>query len=73
MYHEGSRRLQDRFDSRRIADRLFPNCPRYIHPMQLVNHSVYAPRQGYVPPEPDWKRMPVFQDALPRRTSKEQR
>jgi hypothetical protein len=53
--------------------RIFPNCPRYIHPMQLVNHSVYAPRQGHAPPEPDWKRMPIFQDALPRRNSEERR
>jgi len=25
MYHEGSRRLQDRFDTRRLADRLQQN------------------------------------------------
>ncbi len=50
---------------------IFPNCPRYVHSMQLVNHSVYAPRRGYVPPEPDWKRMAVFQDALPRRNAEE--
>lgn len=46
---------------------IFPNCPRYIHKMQLVNHSVYAPRTDHEPPEPDWKRMGVFRDALPRR------
>ena len=49
------------------AERIFPNCPRYIHRMQLVEHSVYAPRPTHDPPEPDWKRMPVFRDALPRR------
>ena len=47
--------------------RIFPNCPRYIHHMQLVDHSVYAPRRGHTPPEPDWKRMEEFRDALPRR------
>lgn len=47
---------------------IFPNCPRYIHQMQLVSHSVYAPRRGYLPPEPDWKKMEKFRDALPRRT-----
>jgi predicted pyridoxine 5'-phosphate oxidase superfamily flavin-nucleotide-binding protein len=26
------------------ALRIFPNCPRYIHKMQLVEESVYAPR-----------------------------
>jgi predicted pyridoxine 5'-phosphate oxidase superfamily flavin-nucleotide-binding protein len=47
------------------AERIFPNCPRYIHKMQLVEHSVYAPRPQYEPPVPDWKYMPVFRDALP--------
>jgi hypothetical protein len=48
------------------AERIFPNCPRYIHKMELVERSVYAPRPDYAPPVPDWKRMPVFRDALPR-------
>jgi predicted pyridoxine 5'-phosphate oxidase superfamily flavin-nucleotide-binding protein len=47
-------------------ERVFPNCPRYIHRMQLVEHSVYAPKAAYSPPVPDWKRMRVFRDALPR-------
>src|SRR4051794_22706023 len=37
------------------AERIFPNCPRYIHRMQVVERSVYAPGQGHEPPEPDWK------------------
>ena len=50
----------------RVAvEKAFPNCPRYIHTMKLVEHSVYAPRGGHEPPEPEWKRMPVFRDALP--------
>jgi predicted pyridoxine 5'-phosphate oxidase superfamily flavin-nucleotide-binding protein len=48
------------------AERIFPNCPRYIHKMQLIEHSVYAPASDHKPPQPDWKRMPVFEDALPR-------
>jgi predicted pyridoxine 5'-phosphate oxidase superfamily flavin-nucleotide-binding protein len=47
------------------AERIFPNCPRYIHKMHLVEHSVYAPRAGHVPPTPDWKKMDVFRDYLP--------
>jgi hypothetical protein len=47
------------------VERVFPNCPRYIHRMDLVEHSVYAPRPDHVPPEPEWKRMDVFRDALP--------
>jgi uncharacterized protein len=49
------------------AERIFPNCPRYIHQMELVERSVYAPGQAHEPPEPDWKRMEVFRDALPRK------
>ena len=49
------------------AERIFPNCPRYIHRMQVVEHSVYAPRPEHEPPEPDWKQMEVFRDALPHR------
>jgi predicted pyridoxine 5'-phosphate oxidase superfamily flavin-nucleotide-binding protein len=57
----------------RVAvERIFPNCPRYIHKMRLVAHSVYAPRLGHEPPEPEWKRMEVFRDALPHRGGPEQ-
>jgi predicted pyridoxine 5'-phosphate oxidase superfamily flavin-nucleotide-binding protein len=48
------------------AERIFPNCPRYIHRMKLEEYSAYAPRPQYDPPEPDWKYMPVFKDALPK-------
>jgi uncharacterized protein len=47
------------------AERIFPNCPRYIHKMQIVEQSVYSPRPGHVPPVPDWKQMDVFRDYLP--------
>ena len=49
------------------AERIFPNCPRYIHKMQLVEESVYAPRPGHTPPVPAWKTFDVFKDALPPR------
>lgn len=48
------------------ADRIFPNCPRYIHRMAMEEYSVYAPKAEYDPPEPDWKYMPVFKDSLPK-------
>lgn len=48
------------------AERIFPNCPRYIHLMKMVEPSVYAPEAGYKPPVPDWKLMPVFRDHLPK-------
>jgi hypothetical protein len=128
-YHDGMRELQDRFDSRRLADRLdeklaraaftaasrrtrpwrcfidfrapsrmrvngraslhfddplmpsyagaqaivrvraeriFPNCPRYIHRMELVQASPYVPVAGAAAPAPAWKRNPAFSDVLPR-------
>jgi predicted pyridoxine 5'-phosphate oxidase superfamily flavin-nucleotide-binding protein len=55
------------FVVRLTAERIFPNCPRYIHRMQLVEESAYAPRPGYTPPVPAWKTFDVFRDALPPR------
>jgi predicted pyridoxine 5'-phosphate oxidase superfamily flavin-nucleotide-binding protein len=46
------------------AEAIFPNCPRYIHRLQLLETSVYAPRAGYDPPQPAWKQN--FRDVLPR-------
>lgn len=47
-------------------ERIFPNCPRYVHHMALVELSPYAPGPGVTPPEPDWKRDPRFADAVPK-------
>jgi uncharacterized protein len=51
----------------RVAVReVFPNCPRYIHHMQLVERSRFVPRPAEETPVPGWKRadwMP--QEALP--------
>jgi hypothetical protein len=49
------------------ADRIFPNCPRYIHRMTVVEPSPYAPAPGHEPPMPDWKQDPSFRDHLPRK------
>jgi predicted pyridoxine 5'-phosphate oxidase superfamily flavin-nucleotide-binding protein len=40
---------------------IFPNCPRYIPTMQLIEPSIYAPQAGTDPPEPAWKESPDFQ------------
>jgi hypothetical protein len=47
------------------AERIFPNCPRYIHHMEVKAYSVYAPRPDHEPPTPEWKQMPAFCDVLP--------
>ena len=36
--------------------KLFPNCPRYIHRMALVERSPYVPRAGKPTPVPAWER-----------------
>jgi uncharacterized protein len=45
----------------RVAARaIFPNCPRYIPKLQLVEPSVYAPQPGVDPVEPAWKGFDLF-------------
>lgn len=59
------------FIVRVTATRIFPNCPRYLHKMQLVEHSVHAPRPGYTPPDATWKTFEEFRDWLPPRDQAE--
>jgi predicted pyridoxine 5'-phosphate oxidase superfamily flavin-nucleotide-binding protein len=47
------------------VDEVFPNCPRYIHRMELVERSRYVPHAGARPPVPDWKRREWARDVLP--------
>jgi uncharacterized protein len=47
------------------AERIFPNCPRYIPRLALSEASPYVPRAGYTPPIPKWKRFEAFADVLP--------
>ena len=43
---------------------IFPNCPRYIPKMQLVEPSNYTPKAGVDPPEPAWKGFDSFKDVM---------
>jgi predicted pyridoxine 5'-phosphate oxidase superfamily flavin-nucleotide-binding protein len=52
---------------RLAVEQVFPNCPRYIPRMQLVEPSPYVPRGDAEPPRPGWKDSPNFSDALPER------
>ena len=47
------------------VERVFPNCPRYLHPMQQLAVSEYAPCPGHAVPAAPWKRFEMFRDALP--------
>jgi predicted pyridoxine 5'-phosphate oxidase superfamily flavin-nucleotide-binding protein len=42
------------------ARAIFPNCPRYIPKLALVEPSVYAPAPGCDPVEPGWKTFDDF-------------
>lgn len=44
---------------------IFPNCPRYIHRMRLVERSSFVPRVTRDTPVPEWKRTDWARDALP--------
>jgi uncharacterized protein len=56
---------QAQFVVRVRATEVFPNCPRYIHRMALLERSGYVPRAGCETPVPDWKRSSWAKDALP--------
>jgi predicted pyridoxine 5'-phosphate oxidase superfamily flavin-nucleotide-binding protein len=62
--------LLDEFEGAQLvvrveAEAIFPNCPRYIHRMAVVERSIYTPTEGQEPPEPAWKGRPEFRDVLP--------
>ena len=48
-----------------VPEAIFPNCPRYIHTMQPVEMSAYAPREAHEAPVPKWKERPEFREVLP--------
>jgi predicted pyridoxine 5'-phosphate oxidase superfamily flavin-nucleotide-binding protein len=47
-----------------IARAIFPNCPRYIPTMKLVEPSIYAPRSSHEAPEPAWKQVAEFKEHI---------
>ncbi len=44
---------------------VFPNCPRYIHKMELVERSRFVPQAACKTPIPDWKQGEWVADVLP--------
>jgi predicted pyridoxine 5'-phosphate oxidase superfamily flavin-nucleotide-binding protein len=47
------------------ATQVFPNCPRYIHRMALVERSRFVPRADCETPVPGWKQTEWARDVLP--------
>jgi uncharacterized protein len=56
------------FVVRVTATEIFPNCPRYIHKLELVERSKFVPRPGAETPEPAWKSSDWARDVLPPRS-----
>jgi predicted pyridoxine 5'-phosphate oxidase superfamily flavin-nucleotide-binding protein len=49
----------------RVAARvIFPNCPRYVPKLQLLEPSPYEPKAGLDPVEPAWKSFDTFKDCV---------
>jgi predicted pyridoxine 5'-phosphate oxidase superfamily flavin-nucleotide-binding protein len=44
---------------------IFPNCPRYMHKLQLVARSRFVPKTGRPTPVPAWKKGDWVADTLP--------
>ncbi len=53
------------FIVRVAASQVFPNCPRYIHRMALIERSRFVPRADRATPIPEWKRAQWACDVLP--------
>ena len=51
---------------REAVREVFPNCPRYIHQMELVERSRFVPKADEEAPVPEWKRTDWARDVLPR-------
>ncbi len=47
------------------ATDVLPNCPRYVHRLELVERSRFVPHEGRETPIPDWKRREWSHDVLP--------
>jgi predicted pyridoxine 5'-phosphate oxidase superfamily flavin-nucleotide-binding protein len=46
------------------ATHVFPNCPRYIHKLELVERSRFVPKEACATPVPEWKRRDWAHDVL---------
>jgi predicted pyridoxine 5'-phosphate oxidase superfamily flavin-nucleotide-binding protein len=47
------------------AERIYPNCPRYIHHYALVERSRFVPHARQTTPIPPWKQTEWAADVLP--------
>lgn len=57
---------QAQFIVRVRVEKVFPNCPRYIHTYRRLERSVYVPHASCETPIPGWKRSDWAADVLPK-------
>lgn len=50
-----------------MVERVYPNCGRYVHRLELSQRSRFVPREGCTTPEPGWKRSEWAHDVLPKK------
>jgi predicted pyridoxine 5'-phosphate oxidase superfamily flavin-nucleotide-binding protein len=53
------------FMVRVMAQRIYPNCPRYIHHYTMVERSKFVPHARQTTPIPAWKQSDWASDVLP--------
>ncbi|MEM1045069.1 MAG: pyridoxamine 5'-phosphate oxidase family protein [Pseudomonadota bacterium] len=46
------------------TDHIYPNCPRYVPHMELVEPSRHLPKAGQAQPTPEWKKIPPIAEVL---------
>ncbi len=46
------------------VDYIYYNCPRSVPKMEFTEPSIYLPREGYTPPEPEWKTRAYIKDVI---------
>ena len=46
------------------ADYIYYNCPRSVPKMEMIEHSAHLPREGYTPPQPEWKSRDYIRDII---------
>ena len=49
------------------VENMFINCPRYIHRFKKIEHSTFVPNPACATPVPEWKKLDVVQDVLPKK------
>jgi uncharacterized protein len=57
--------VEAQFIVRVQVEKVFPNCPRYIHRYRRVESSPFVPRAACETPVPNWKRSDWAADVLP--------